>query len=298
MKKDYFIIYNPISGNGKAKKNIKYIKSVLSNHQKSFQVQETQYPKHAIEICQKLNFQIYKQIIAIGGDGTFNEVINGILLNSSEQEKPAIGFITGGTGNSFMHDLNAINIKTALSNILKNRTKMIDIMQLKEDNKLHFSCNIVGWGLVTDILKVSEKIRFIGGIRYNLASLYCILLKKARIANVVLDNKNEKKEYLFILSMNTIHTGKGMKAAPKALLDDGYVDVIIVENNLSTLQLLLLMPKLFSGKHIQSKFVRYSHNKNIRIIPKEDEILNIDGEMKGSTPIDIEVLPKRIKILW
>ena len=112
-----------------------------------------------------------------------------------------------------------------------------------------------------------------------------------------IENKNENGKYLFILNLNTIHTGKGMRAAPNAILDDGYFDTIIVKNNVSRLQLLILMIRIFHGTHIKSKYVKYMQIKNIKINPHKNEHLNIDGEVKGNTPIEINILNKKIKIL-
>ena len=87
-----------------------------------------------------------------------------------------------------------------------------------------------------------------------------------------------------------------MKAAPKALLDDGLLDVIFLKSNISKFQLLLLLPKLFSGKHIDSPYVKYMHVKNIELIPQNDEVLNVDGEVKGQTPVKVTILPQSLSI--
>ena len=88
-----------------------------------------------------------------------------------------------------------------------------------------------------------------------------------------------------------------MKAAPKAELNDGLIDVIILRSSITRLELLFLLPKIFSGKHILSKKVEYLKAKNISIIPEKNEKLNIDGEVKHNTPLSITVLPKQIEIL-
>ena len=95
---------------------------------------------------------------------------------------------------------------------------------------------------------------------------------------------------------NTIHTGKGMKAALNALIDDGLLDVIFLKPNIPKIQLLLLFPKLFSGKHIDSPYVKYINVKNIELIPEIDEFLNIDGEAKSKTPVKVTVIPKSLTI--
>ena len=87
-----------------------------------------------------------------------------------------------------------------------------------------------------------------------------------------------------------------MKAAPNALLDDGLLDVIFLKSNISKFQLLLLLPKLFSGKHIDSPYVKYVNVKNIELVPEVNEVLNVDGEVKGQTPVKVSVLPRSLSI--
>ena len=276
MIKDYFIVYNPTSGKGKSNKIIKDLKIDLDKIGKMYDIKKTQYPNHAKKICQ--NIKGYKNIIIIGGDGTFNECVNGLMHN--EMKSINVGFIPGGTGNSFMHDLKAITYTDAIQLILNGQTKKIDVFKLQFSDKLEYAINIVGWGMASDINILAEKLRFLGPSRYTIASIYYVLNKKSRKATIYIDGKKYIDEYLFILNLNTIHTGKGMKAAPKALMDDGLIDVIIIKSNITKFQLLKLLPKIFTGEHIHSSKVEYLQTKTIKIIPKIDEILNIDGEMK------------------
>ena len=288
---DYYIIVNPISGNGKSKNLMNNLTVDLENKNITYKIIKTEYSGHAKKICN--NLQDYDKIIIIGGDGTFNEAINGIMLNN---HKPTIGFIPGGTGNAMMHDLNGTTYDKALDIILSNRTKKIDVMQLDFNDSIEYSINIVGWGMAADINILSEKLRFLGPTRYTIASMYYVFNKVCRKAKIKIDEREIIDNFLFILTLNTIHTGRGMKAAPKAKLDDGLIDIIILKSNISKLELLLLLPKIFSGKHVLSDKVEYVQGKKINIIPDENEILNIDGEMRCSTPINISILPRRLEI--
>jgi len=88
-----------------------------------------------------------------------------------------------------------------------------------------------------------------------------------------------------------------MKMAPKAKLNDGKMDIVFIENNLSRTELLKLFPTIFSGKHIKNIKVRYMQAEYLKLIPTNNEVLNIDGEMKGFTPIEIKVIKSGIRIL-
>jgi len=296
MKNDsYYILSNPIAGAGKANKIFNQFKKDLTQRSKSYQAHKSEYAGHIKEICQ--NIKNHKNIIIIGGDGTFHEAINGLMLNENV-EALTIGFLPGGTGNSFMYDLHAPTYSKAMPKLLNGKTKKIDVLQLDLNGKREYAFNIVGWGLVSDINILSEKLRFLGSSRYTLASIYYIFRKKLRSAVIRIDGKKREDKYLFIMCLNTIHTGKGMKAAPNALLDDGLLDIILLDSKITMIGLLFLLPKIFTGEHIESKYVEYLQAKSLSIDPKKDEILNIDGENKLKTPVKISVIQQKINIFY
>ena len=138
--------------------------------------------------------------------------------------------------------------------------------------------------------------RWLGPIRYNIASLFYILNTKKRYADVSIDGINNSDNYLFIVVANTKYTGKGMMIAPNAKLDDSLLDLIVVKNDINKIQLMKLLSQLFTGEHITSKYVKYKQIKKLKIVPNTKEALNIDGEIYGSTPVTVTVLNKKISI--
>ena len=306
----FYILYNPTSGSGLSVKFLKKLKKHLDEIHISYidplecsstsvvitpRVFKSEYTGYIKQFCQDV--AKHQKMIIIGGDGTFHEAINGLMLNIN-LESLTVGFLPGGTGNSFMYDLNAETYSKALLKILNGKTKKIDILELDLNNKKEYAFNIVGWGLVSDINILSEKLRFLGSSRYTLASIYYIFRKKTRYAQLTIDGHARKDNYIFIMCLNTIHTGKGMKAAPRALLDDGLLDIILVDAKISIWNLIFLLPKIFTGKHIYSKYVEYIQAKKIKIKPKKNEMLNVDGENKLFTPVSISVIDQKIKIYY
>ena len=100
------------------------------------------------------------------------------------------------------------------------------------------------------------------------------------------------------MCLNTIHTGKGMKAAPNAKLDDGFFDIIILNAKISKFKLLKLLPKLFTGNHIYSQNIEYLQAKYLEINSETIDMLNIDGENKYHTPLSISIIPKALNIFY
>ena len=130
------------------------------------------------------------------------------------------------------------------------------MLKIKTKTNIIFSFNVAGWGMPPDINILAEKMRWIGLQRYNIASLIEIMRFKERQCDLIINNENIPGDYSFVLCCNTIHTGKGMKIAPKAKIDDGLMDVIVVKKT-NRLKLFSLFPKIFSGKHIEDSLVDY-----------------------------------------
>ena len=290
-------IVNPISGIKNNQVIAKQIIQILNDHHITVDTIYTKHKNYAKEYVLNMKTPLYTSILILGGDGTINEILNGILLRK-DRYLPIFGFLPGGTGNSVLHDLNYLDPVSALAPILNNSIKYIDVMSLTFNHHVEYSINILGWGLVSDIAILAEKLRFIGQIRYDLASLYYIMKLKARDCQLVIDNKLYHDKYIFILIQNTIHTGKGMKAAPNAILDDGLLDIVFVNQEANRFELIKLLAKLSSGTHIQSEYVQYKQVHKIKLLPTVNEAVNIDGDVKNQTPVEVSVLSKKLPIYY
>ena len=294
MKK-YYLLVNPKGGHKKGLEIYEKVKHVFSSSDTNIEVLHTEYAGHAFDFANTLDFVGYDGLCAIGGDGTMYEIINGMLKREDKQKIP-IGLITGGTGNSFMYDVDCLDPVDAAKRIVQHNLRPLDIAKVNANGDLFYSFNIIGWGLATDAGKLAEKLRWLGGIRYDVASIIEVLKGKDRIATLTLDKEVIKENFIFIIGCNTIHTGKAMKMAPLAQLNDGKIDLIIVRKT-SRINLLKLFPKLFSGDHIKSPLVEYRQVKNFSISLEETNDLTIDGEIIGTTPLDVQMIPKMINVL-
>ena len=294
MKK-YYLLVNPKGGHKRGLEIYKKVKHIFSSAGTNITVLHTEYAGHAFDFANRLNFDNYDGLCAIGGDGTMYEIINGMLKRDDKHKIP-IGLITGGTGNSFMYDVDCLDPLEAAKRIIQHNIRPLDIAKVDANGELFYAFNIIGWGLATDAGKLAEKLRWLGGIRYDIASIIEVLKGKDRIATLTLDKEVLKENFIFIIACNTIHTGKAMKMAPLAKLNDGKIDLIIVRKT-SRVNLLKLFPKLFSGDHIKSPLVEYRQVNNFSITLKEKNDLTIDGEIIGTTPLNVQMVPKMVEVL-
>ena len=291
----YYLIVNPHGGNQKGPAVLEKVKPIFEAGGAELDIKETRYAGHARNMANELNFSGYDGLCAIGGDGTMHELLNGMMTREDGQKIP-IGLVTGGTGNSFMRTIDCLDPVEAAKRILSGKRRKIDIAEVDAAGEIIYGFNIVGWGLPTDINITAERFRWAGGQRYNLASVIEVLRNTMRLAKIRIDEQKIAGDYGFILGCNTVYAGNGMKLAPLAEVDDGLIDLLVVRKA-GRLKLLSLFTQIFDGKHIGDPAVHYYQVKEFSIVPQVDHILNIDGELVGSSPIEVKMLHKAIEVL-
>ncbi|MDP6936713.1 MAG: diacylglycerol kinase family lipid kinase [Candidatus Marinimicrobia bacterium] len=291
----YVITVNPHGGKKLGPRLLNRVKPLFEAEEVDLFVIETTYAGHAQDLAHQLDFSEFDGFLAIGGDGTLHEVVNGMLSRPDKQRIP-IGIIPGGSGNSYMHDLELTDPIKAAKAIIQGNTRIVDAARVEVSHVVKYAMNVIGWGLVTDVGRNAERHRWLGTNRYTIISIIEVMRQRIRSAALLMDDKKIEDEFTFIIACNSLHVGKGMKMAPKAKLDDGLIDVLVVRSGVSRGRLLQILPKLFKGTHIDEPEVEYYQTSEFSLIPQKDEILNIDGEMLGSTPITVKMLPKVIEI--
>jgi len=291
----FIITVNPHGGKKLGPRLLNRVKPLFEAKGIELFVVETTFAGHAKELANQLNITEYDGFIGIGGDGTLHEIINGMLSRHDGRKIP-IGIIPGGSGNSYMHDLQLTDPLKAAKAIINGKTRALDTAKVEVNHIIKYSNNMIGWGLVTDVGNKAEHFRWLGTNRYTILSVVEVLRHKSRPATLIMDDKKIEDEFIFIIACNSIHVGKGMKMAPKARLDDGLIDLIVIRSGVSRTRLLQVLPKLFDGSHINEPELEYYQTSQFSLIPETDEILNIDGEIMGSTPIQVNVIPKAFEM--
>ncbi|MDP7566069.1 MAG: diacylglycerol kinase family lipid kinase [Candidatus Marinimicrobia bacterium] len=291
----YYITVNPHGGTKKGVAILEKVLPVFDSANAEVKVVETEYAGHARELAREVEIDGYDGFCCIGGDGTMHEAINGIMTRKDGKKIP-IGLITGGTGNSFMHDMDCLDPVNAAKRIVTGRRRLIDIFKCEADGTVYYGFNIIGWGIPTDMNILAEKMRWMGKQRYNVAAIIEVIRHRMRFARIEIDGNMIGADFGFVIGCNTIHTGAGMKMAPLARLDDGLIDLLIVRK-VGRLKLLKLFPKIFSGRHIGDPALDYRQVSDFCIKPEDQNTLNIDGEMLGCTPVRVTMMSKEIEVL-
>ena len=291
-KKLYFLL-NPFAGNGNAYNIFKLVKSILDKEQIEIESYLSQSKGDIERFITNEDLSEFDGICVIGGDGTIHEAIEG-LMQSEKSKYLSLGIIPAGSGNAFAEDLGLRDPLDGLENIIIGDISRIDVMRIKTRHNINYAVNIIGWGMASNVNILAEKLRWLGNIRYSIASILSILKIKLQTVNIIIENQVFDGKIAFFIALNNIHTGKGMKMAPKAKLNDGLIDIILLKKA-SRLRILKIFLQLFSGKHIYDPLVQYMQVKSFSI-NSENDFLNIDGENIGQTPIEVSVERNAIQL--
>jgi len=291
------IVYNSHAGHGNAKKLMPAVKKYFNEKQIEYEMIFTEYAGHGIEITREAVFDNYSGLIAAGGDGTLFEVINGYYQNKSNARIP-IGVLPIGTGNAFARDLDLHVSKwqAAIDIIVHNKTIKSDVGYFKTDGKDFYYLNILGFGFVADVTETAHKLKIIGNLSYTLGVLYQTLMLNTNQLSIEIDGQKLERENIFVEISNTRYTANFLMA-PNAKIDDGKLDVTLV-GKVSRRRLLQVFPKVFTGEHIHLPEVETFQAEEIRIKTDVPKILTPDGELLGSTPIEVKCLKQAIDVFW
>lgn len=272
MSKILFII-NPVAGGGKAKGLIPLIKEIMNKHKKDYEIKLTTRPKEAINIAED-SVENYEITVAVGGDGTVNEVARG-LINTG---KGTLGIVPGGTGNDMAKSLGiSTEPVKALETLCRGLKKDIDIGCVNDSNFL----NIASVGFDAEVVINNQSIKTVikSGISYAVSVIYTLLSFKKKKVKITIDDNVMEEKIILLAVGNGKYYGGGMKILPMAKVDDEYLDICIV-SNINKLKLLFLFPTIFKGNHIKyKKYVKMYKGKTIKVETKDKIYINIDGEI-------------------
>lgn len=291
-----FYLNNPASGHKNGIKYFSKIKEAFTKRGIEFDFRQTEYAGHGTEIIKSLDFSSYDGIVISGGDGTIFEMINGYFSNNSAKRIP-VGVVPIGRGNAFARDLDLVPERwaEAIDAIISGKTKKVDVGVFTTGEMKYYFLNILGFGFVTDIAAIALKLKMFGDLSYILGVFYRTIALKSFNLKMEIDGKIFERKNVFTEISNSRYTGKDFLMAPSANIDDGLLDVTLL-NKLSRVKVLQCLPKIFNGTHVQMKEVETFKARRIKIETSPAKTLTPDGQLMGSTPIEIECLPGAIEV--
>ena len=300
----YKIIANPNAGHGKGAHAIPEIELALTRLGLDFDLVRTERVGHAIQLAHAAALEGYEVIVAAGGDGTVNEVLNGLMEARPESDaRPALGILCCGRGNDFAPCLNIPKELPAALQVLKDdQRRMIDIGRVrggKFPEGRYFANNVgVGFDAIgtIEVAKLPEW----GILSYMIAILKTIFLfYKGPTVRLDYDDQTLTSSTLMLLTMNGKRMGTGFKMAPEAKPDDGLFDLVIVRQ-VSRMRIFGLIPHFLKGTQGSQPEVRTLRATRVAISAVEGALpAQSDGEIicVDGSRLDIEMLPQQIEVV-
>jgi YegS/Rv2252/BmrU family lipid kinase len=307
------VIFNPVADRGHARELGPQIRAWLGQSGE-INWAETTRPGEAIELAERACQEGYDIVAAAGGDGTAQEVINGLMMGSHDLPKTGcatLGLIPIGSGNDFAwmmgvapgvrrtRDLSSI--RAAVDKILEGKTRTIDVGRIcDESNCCRYFDNGVGIGFDGIVNIESRKITWVRGfLMYTLAVLKTMMLYyHAPRASVELDGQRIDKPLLMISVANGRRYGGGFYVAPEAAADDGQFDVGLVEQ-VSRVEMLKLITLFMKGTQASNPHVQMTRARRVTVRCDEGYAVHADGEIfaMAARSLAMEILPRTLRVI-
>jgi len=264
-----------------------------------FQVIESRFEKDLVDIARAHASKV-DIIIAIGGDGTLNEIING-LISSGHDELPVIAVVPVGTGNDFFQSarLNSFKIQTFMNALLDKNTMPCDIGKILTDKEIRYFINVADIGFGGDVVLSLNQFRkqFGPGFSYGLAILKTFFTYKRPHVRIESESYQYSGELLLAAACNGAIFGNGLHIHPGASIRDGKLNMTVL-GKVSLLDYLLNVMKVKRGKRIKHPEAHYFESNGLVLNTNGAKLhAETDGEYLSGTRFEISILPQRIKIL-
>jgi diacylglycerol kinase (ATP) len=296
----FIAIVNPAAGGGRCGKLAASALDELRARGLSVQVHETGGPLDASRIARDLAATGQRHFIAVGGDGTAYEIVNGLgdhLCAEAPSARVRLGFLPLGTGNSFLRDFGPSDPQHGIEALALGRSRACDVMRLTHDSgSLHY-LNLLSLGFVAEIcVLANRRFKRFGTSGYALGVIVALAQLSSRMLRMRVDESIAWEQAMVFLSVcNSRFTGGNMMMAPYADTSDGLADVVVC-GAMNRLTLLTTFPKIFSGLHVHHHAITASRARCLEFHESSPIDLMIDGEVVKHVPKRIDVRPRALDV--
>lgn len=270
----HLFILNPIAGKGKTLKLIPDIHAYFRDSGKEYIIETTEYPGHATEIASRYSSREDFRIYSIGGDGTLNEVLNGMAGSGS-----SLAAIPAGSGNDFIKSIiGSRPLKDMIKSVVEGLERRIDLARVNDK----YFINITSLGFDAQVVQKTlnfKKLPLISGkLAYMLGIITAVMRCENHYMEIAIDGNLIKTKALLIAIGNGKYYGGGMLALPEAEIDDGLLEICLVEEK-KRLDILHLFPRYMKGLHGSIPGVHFHRGTHIEIKTEQPAPMNLDGEL-------------------
>jgi len=300
---DTFVIVNLTSAGGTTHKRWPQIEAGLRQQGLRFRSALTEGPGHAIELARQAAEGGADLVISVGGEGTLNETVNGLMGTTGEiPPHIEIGIIPSGTGNDFVRTLGIPRDPLDACRYLACAgSRVVDLgeisFQAEGHPMLRYFVNVAGLGFDSEVVdRVNRSSKALGGtIPYLRGLAVTALTYRNPYLHLELDGQVIEGRSKSIVVCNGRYFGGGMFVAPDAEVDDGVLNVVHF-GDITNLEFLLQSPKVYKGTHVDHPLVETYRAHQIRIESERATLVQADGDVVGQTPATFRVLPRALRV--
>jgi len=294
------IILNPVAGRGYGAKIEPELRRLIGAEGLDFDLVRTERPWHAAELAERAANDGFALVVAAGGDGTTNEVVNGLLAASKEGMAGTLGIVPVGSGSDFA---NAVGIPPdlpgACQRLAHGQARIVDVGRVSVPGQpsRHFDNTVnVGFGGVVTVEALKVK-RLRGLALYLPVVLKTIFLSQNPRVTITYDDQELALSAAMICVGNGPREGGGFFSTPYAQPDDGLLDLCIVRE-MSRTNMLGLVPHFMKGTHVGHRSVTMARARHVTISSPDDLVAHVDGEVlcTDAHRIECEILPGALRV--
>lgn len=299
MNEPYLAIVNPAAGGGRCRKLLGPALDRLRAAGLDIVVQETNGPTQATAIAREAYAQGRRWFLAVGGDGTAYEIVNGLFPQAQAGEPPVLGFLPLGTGNSFLRDFGHQDIEAAVQALIAGRTQPSDVIRLKHQQGTVYYINLLSVGFAADVnFMRARRFNRYGQLGYLLSIFTCLarLDRRPFPLSVEGEEKLDDRRCLFLSFNNSKFTGGTMMIAPNAEVNDGLIEYVRW-GPIGRLGLLRNLHTLYDGTHVNHPLASRRAVRQIDFRLDGPVPVMIDGEAFTFHCERLDVLPSALTVV-
>jgi diacylglycerol kinase (ATP) len=294
----FFAIVNPAAGGGRSAKLAGSAMARLREKGLHADVIASTGPGHAVELAREAYEQGYRRFIAVGGDGTAHEILNGVFANGNSTRRISLGLLPLGTGNSFLRDFTEDAVESSIEALIAGRFRPIDLIRLTHSAGEMYSFNLLSLGFTADVAALTNRaFKPLGRLGYLLGVFLRVVQLRRGIFALRCDDDAawDERRCLFLTFSNSKFTGGTMLIAPHADPSDGLIE-FVRWGPIGRLGLLRTLPKLYDGTHIQHPLASRRAVRHVEFKSNAPIDVMIDGEVATLEIRSLSILPSAVDV--
>jgi diacylglycerol kinase (ATP) len=294
----FLAIVNPAAGGGRSAKLAGPALARLRESGLEVDAVSTSAPSDAVRLAREGYAQGYRKFLAVGGDGTGHEILNGIFGAGRPAERVAMGFLPLGTGNSFLRDFTREGAKASLQALVERRKRTIDLMRLAHAGGEIYSFNLVSVGFTANVGALTNRhFKPFGHLGYLLGVFVRLAQLRPLVFAVRCDEAQEwdRRPCLFLTFNNSAYTGGTMWIAPDADASDGLIE-FVHWGPIGRLAALRMLPTIYDGRHMQHMQASRRAVRHVEFNMPEPVDVMVDGEVLALKCQTLDIVPAAVDV--